>query len=648
MNRVFRTRRGRGGVLLAVLLVAGGLLVVLGGGAGAAVGAGPVKLNKVQRRLLSGFASFELSQAASPRSSEVTATAKPRSATTKVSPLLGCPSAFGSNVPVNQNCLNISDPDLQGRGQAQNETSIAINPADSGQVVATYNDYRRGDGTCGIDFTTGSGQYQDGTMPNNFVRGEAFGGVSREYFQAGGDPSVAWDSHGNAYYDCMMFERGTPTTNNPDFSSGIYMFRSTGSGGASWNFPGRRVVQRFTTNTSGLPLLDKPYMTIDNHANSPFRDRIYVTWTVFDADGSARIYEANSEDYGETFSSPVLVSTSSSVCTFQYTHSSTTCDENQFSQPFTSPDGTLYVAFANFNTVAPTSKTDNHYQVLLAKSTNGGRTFSSLVRVANYNDLPECSEYQGGQDQFRACVPEKGSNMDSVFRATNYPSGGVNPNNPSQVVVTIGSYINRDSSASNGCTARGFSVITANALYNGVKTPGACNNKILYSVSNDAGARFTGSTTSPEALPVVNQQAGQATTDQYFQWAAFSSNGKLAVSYFDRQYGDDETTGASDVSMSASSDLVTFGTTRVTTSSMPAPTQFPDAQGNSVFYGDYSGLDVSGNTARPLWMDTRNPDLFLCPGTAMVRLPPQICTGIEPDGDRANDQNIYSDTVTLP
>jgi hypothetical protein len=61
MNGVFRTRRGRGGVLLAVLLVVGGLLVGLGGGAGPAVGAGPVKLNKVQRRLLSGFASFELS-----------------------------------------------------------------------------------------------------------------------------------------------------------------------------------------------------------------------------------------------------------------------------------------------------------------------------------------------------------------------------------------------------------------------------------------------------------------------------------------------------------------------------------------------------------------------------------------------------------
>ena len=39
-----------------------------------------------------------------------------------------CSSNFGSNVKVNENCLNVSDPDLQGRGQANNETSIAQDP----------------------------------------------------------------------------------------------------------------------------------------------------------------------------------------------------------------------------------------------------------------------------------------------------------------------------------------------------------------------------------------------------------------------------------------------------------------------------------------------------------------------------------------
>ena len=53
------------------------------------------------------------------------------------------------------------------------------------------------------------------------------------------------------------------------------------------------------------------------------------------------------------------------------------------------------------------------------------------------------------------------------------------------------------------------------------------------------------------------------------------AQGTLAVTYYDRQYGDDEFTGASDVSVSTSSNLTAFTTERVTSASMPPPTQFP-------------------------------------------------------------------------
>ena len=82
-----------------------------------------------------------------------------------------------------------------------------------------------------------------------------------------------------------------------------------------------------------------------------------MTWTIFAADGSAYIYEAHSSDYGETFSTPVVVSTTSSLCvnTFGAGTPNGTCNANQFSDPFTGPDGALYVAYDNFNTVSPTS-----------------------------------------------------------------------------------------------------------------------------------------------------------------------------------------------------------------------------------------------------------------------------------------------------
>jgi hypothetical protein len=555
-----------------------------------------------------------------------------------------CPHNFGSNVLVNQNCLNVTDPDLQGRAQAQNETTIAQNPFNPRQVVAGFNDYRRGDGTCGTAFSGNSGRsWTDSTMPNGFTRGTAFGNVARQYWQAGGDPSVAWDTRGNAYYACQVFMRPGFVTNNPDTSSAVYIFRSTGDAGASWDFPGRPAIETFASSqATGLPLNDKPYMAIDDSTTSPFRDRIYLAWTVFATDGTGYIFAVHSNDYGQTFSSPVLVSTTSpSLCTntLGLPTPQGTCNFNQGADPFVGPDGALYIAFSNFNTT--TTGLDNHFQVLLTKSTDGGQTFGAPVKVASYYELPDCPAFQGGQDPFRACVPEKGTLQNSVFRASNYPSGAVNPNNPSQVAVTIGSYINRDSNESNGCAPNGNSTTDGGQLYTGVKTAGACSNKIMLSVSNDAGASFTGSATDPRLLPVVNTAAKQAHTDQWWQWASFTPHGTLAVSYYDRQYGSDEVTGNMDFSVSTSKNLSSFKVARATSASMPPPTEFPDAQGNSLFIGDYTGLTaVSG--AHPLWADTRNKDAFLCPGTAMPGVPPAVCTAAEPNGLIANDEQIYT------
>jgi hypothetical protein len=597
-----------------------------------AKGFDPTKLGNVQEELLSGFAASELFPAS------LTSHA-PVSFTTKGSQ--DCGGNIGSNTKVNQDCLNISDGTLQGRGQAQNETAVAIDPTNSKNVVASQNDYRRGDGNCYTEWSSNGGAtWNDSTDPMGFTVGSAFGGA-REYWQAGGDTSVAFDSKGNAYLSCQVFMRG-PGTTNPDVSSGFLVFRSQNHG-ASWNFPGRYV--RVSNDVSGSgtqPFLDKQYMTVDNHAGSPFQDRIYVTWTEFTADGTAYIYEAHSSDYGEHFSPPVLVSgDNATLCTQTYglptPHGH--CNENQFSNPFVGSDGNLYVAWDNYNNSV--SGNENWNQILLAKSTDGGATFSTPVRVSKYYDLPDCATYQGGADLGRACVPEKGSTTYSIFRATNYPSGAVDPTDASKVVVTFGSYINKHSNESNGCTPDGFSSTTGQNLFTGVKTPGACNNDILISVSTNGGTSFTGGSTDPRDMPVVTQDAGQATTDQFWQWEAFTKNGKLAVSYYDRQYGDDETTGSMDFSLSGSSSLSSFGTARVTSSSMPPPTQF-----SGLFFGDYTGLAAASN-AIPVWMDTRNLDLFYCTPSGS----PSLCTGTEGSfqaGLTANDQDIYAASMGVP
>jgi len=65
-----------------------------------------------------------------------------------------------------------------------------------------------------------------------------------------------------------------------------------------------------------------------------------------------------------------------------------------------------------------------------------------------------------------------------------------------------------------------------------------------------------------------------------------------------------------------------------------------------VFIGDYTGLDVSGNTALPLWMDTRDLDLFPChtSGSAL----PNVCTGSASNASVANDQDAFTNVTPIP
>ncbi|HEX3540706.1 MAG TPA: sialidase family protein [Acidimicrobiales bacterium] len=650
-------------------LAAATIPVIAGGSAQASLAFNLSKLNKIQQRLVSS----ELINALGPSSTASIgndngggADGAPNTPPSGFSTagLAGhptnyfptgagsCSTNYGNNRKVNQNCLNVTDADLQGRGQANNETSIAEDALRPQYLVASNNDYRRGDGTCGASYSTDHGAtWNDSTVPNGFTRGANFGNFARQYWQSGGDTSVAWDTKGNAYLSCQLFNRGTVASSNTDQSSAFAVFRSTGNNGASWNFPGRLVTSYYDRPGTAGVLEDKQLITVDNHVGSPFQDRVYVTWTLFAANGTGYIYEAYSSDYGQTFSQPVLVSgDSKALCTVTYNLDTPNgnCNENQFSQPFTAPDGTLYVVFDNYNNAAAAGTgTDNRNQVLLAKSTNGGASFSAPVKVSDYFDLPNCDTYQGtGADPGRACVPEKGPLTRSVFRATNYPTGVVNPTN-NQVVVTFGSYINADSNEANGCVPAGFAA-DGNNLYSGVKTPGACNNKILISTSNNGGASFTGTATDPRSEPMVTQAPAQRGTDQWWQWAAITTNGQLAVSYYDRQYGSDETSGYMDVSISGSRDMVTFGQSRVTSSSMPPPTEFPGPKGGQ-FFGDYTGLATVNGIAYPIWSDTRSPDIFVCPGTATgPGNPPQLCTATEDNGLQANDEDIYTALVGIP
>src|SRR5258708_1112464 len=106
------------------------------------------KLTPIQKRHTSGA----LTEALGPQAAAASAVAGSQRASAP-----DCDGNRGSNVKVSQNCLTITDQPLAGRAQAQNETWVAVNPSNPQQVVATYNDYRRGDGTCGVSYSGNGG-----------------------------------------------------------------------------------------------------------------------------------------------------------------------------------------------------------------------------------------------------------------------------------------------------------------------------------------------------------------------------------------------------------------------------------------------------------------------------------------------------------
>src|SRR5439155_26044869 len=57
----------------------------------------------------------------------------------------GCSDQSATNVRTNQECTNQSAPGYFGRGESQNETSVAVNPTNPDNIVISQNDYRRGD-----------------------------------------------------------------------------------------------------------------------------------------------------------------------------------------------------------------------------------------------------------------------------------------------------------------------------------------------------------------------------------------------------------------------------------------------------------------------------------------------------------------------
>jgi hypothetical protein len=291
----------------------------------------------------------------------------------------------------------------------QNETAIAVDPNNANRIVAGANDYvsrtwsctiggtpcsALGDGYSGTYFSNDGGRTWCCTATDPSHLGTLIPGVERLTggpYDAGGDPAVAWDSRGHVYYAGLGFNRtSAPNT--------VTVSRGTFSGGnLSWSAP-----TFINATTAPAVLNDKEWIAVDHNPASRFRDRIYVTWTrfLFNAHNGAYtqspIFFASSSDGGATFTTPKSI-----VGNVLY---------GQGSRPVVAPDGTLYVFWEGSTRLA---SANSQYVV---KSTNGGATWSSPVRIAELDDSEPPA--------------------DTVFRVNSYPAAAAAPNGNLHVTWT--------------------------------------------------------------------------------------------------------------------------------------------------------------------------------------------------------------------
>src|SRR3989442_7715617 len=264
----------------------------------------------------------------------------------------------------------------------QNETAIAVDPNNSSRVVTAANDYATRTWTCTIAGTPCSalGDSYSGTYFSNdggatwccasTLNGSSLGplipGVEHLTggpYDAGGDPAVAFDSRGHVYYAGLGFDRTAPP-NTVAVNKGTF----DSHGILSWGPP---VFINQTTAPSTLN--DKEWIAVDSNASSPFRDRIYVTWTrfIFNPHNGRYVQSpiavAVSSDGGETFNDPQLI-----VGNVLY---------DQGSRPVVGPDGTVYVFWDGSTRLATLDS------IWMAKSTDGGLSWSRPVAVSTLVDI---------------------------------------------------------------------------------------------------------------------------------------------------------------------------------------------------------------------------------------------------------------------
>jgi hypothetical protein len=442
----------------------------------------------------------------------------------------------------------------------QDETVIDQNPLNQRNYLGGANDYRLGWGTSGFYATTDNGNtWYDGITPFPST-------PNGDNLDGGGDPVTVFDRSGVAYYAQINFNR-------TDDTSGIWVNRST-NGGFTWTRPcvairtaappseqaacggpgdvrqpGDGTVGYIQDNDSVLngsvPTFDKEWLTAGprpagitpqcftplTHSPTPCSDnvigsdRLYVTYSLFSAAGSAQIFLSYSDDQARSWSAPQYIAGSAAFCAAGG-RPGNACDDSQGSEPTVNPTtGQLWVGFQNGDT------TDED-QYLVVTSTDGGVTFHGPYRVDTLYDVNEPRGVNGradcvarGQGSTRAVLTNTCFRADPIFNSIVADKRGGAFADDLYVVL----YDNRNGTIRNS------------------------NNDVFFYKSTDGGVTWIGPTrvNNDQSDTPANRDCGRNTNsirgnpaacpetgtgnDQFFPFITLNQKGDLNVVFHDRR-----------------------------------------------------------------------------------------------------------------
>ncbi|UCC40777.1 MAG: exo-alpha-sialidase, partial [Candidatus Aminicenantes bacterium] len=294
------------------------------------------------------------------------------------------------------------DPDGDVYLQRQNEPSIAVSTLNPLHLLAGANDYRSvdtwesvgelpgipeeataGDAWLGA-FTSydGGESWKSKLLPGYITDSAPEFGDSLKGFNAASDPTVRAGIDGLFYYSGIAFDRIRKGA-SVIFVARYKDYNDTESGD-SIRYIDTQIIDE---GTSGQ-FADKPWMAVDIPRNGHPDGLVYLVYSVFLGDITQtthnKILFARSPDGGDTWEGPIKLSESHQI--------------NQGTTVAIDPkNGYVYVAWRQF------AKNNNPDAILVARSTDHGRTFTKAIDVSIIDHPFDQPTYdtESGTIQFR-------------------------------------------------------------------------------------------------------------------------------------------------------------------------------------------------------------------------------------------------------